>query len=223
VRVITTNAAGQDEWVGVDDIEVTAASVHGGGPGACPRLDPAPSPGPPPGPAPVPPPGPAPTPHPQPDTGPELTDLQLSPDTFMPARRGPAVVRRGRAGAALRFRLSRPALVRFEVVRGVGEPDNLPPKIDRSNSRFAPAPSASATGGHASEERALAGRTRAPASGGRFAVRGRRGLNRLRFSGRLHGRPLAPGAYVLRAVAVDRGGRTSAATAVRFRIGRQED
>ena len=29
VRVITTNAAGQDEWVGIDDIEASAASVGG--------------------------------------------------------------------------------------------------------------------------------------------------------------------------------------------------
>ena len=31
VRLITTNAVGQDEWVGIDDIEVSAASVTGGG------------------------------------------------------------------------------------------------------------------------------------------------------------------------------------------------
>jgi hypothetical protein len=203
VRVITTNAAGQDEWVGVDEIEIAAASVKGGGPGACPRPTPPSSPGPPPAPAPVPAPGPAPGPAPAPnpptDGGPELTDLELSPPTFTPARRGPAMVRRGRAGTALRFRLSRPALVRFEVVRVVGSPEQIAPKIDRS------------------------GRKRAPVSGGRFAVRGRRGLNRLRFSGRVRGRALAAGAYLLSAVAVDRGGRTSAPTAVRFRIGRQED
>jgi len=230
VRVITTNAAGQDEWVGVDDIEITAASMNGGGPGACPGPTPAPSPGPPPAPAPVPVPGPAPGPNPPTDTGPELTDLELSPPTFTPARRGPAIVRRGRAGTALRFRLSRPALVRFEVVRVVGAPEHLAPKIDRSDSRFAPAPSASGEGAPASWTRASAsgqgapaGRKRAPASGGRFAVRGRRALNRLRFSGRVRGRPLAAGTYLLSAVAVDRGGRTSAPTAVRFRIARQED
>jgi hypothetical protein len=44
-------------------------------------------------------------------------------------------------------------------------------------------------------------------------------VNRLRFSGRVRGRQLAPGGYVLEAVAVDRAGRTSAPTAVRFRIG----
>ena len=61
--------------------------------------------------------------------------------------------------------------------------------------------------------RAGAAQGRAPASGGRFNARGRRGLNRLRFSGRVRARPLAPGAYVLQAVAVDRAGRKSAAIA----------
>lgn len=202
VRVITTNAAGQDEWVGVDDIEVTAASA-GGGTGTCPGPSPAPSPGPEPPPNPLPP-GPEPQPNPLPPgpeppprPGPELTGLELSPDTFTPARRGPAIVRRGRAGAALRFRLSRGAVVRFEVVPAAGTPGDLAPKTRRSGSSFA--------------------------SGGRFAVRGRRGLNRLRFSGRVRGRPLAPGAYLLRAVAVDRGGRPSAPQELRFRIGREED
>jgi hypothetical protein len=196
VRVITTNAVGQDEWVGIDDIEVTAASA-GGGAGTCPGPTPAPSPGPPPVPAPGPLPGPPPAPSPPPDTRPELTNLELSPDTFTPSRRGPAVRRRGRGGTALRFRLSRAALVRFEVVRVAAEPEDLAPKTTHSGERFA--------------------------GGGRFAVRGRRGLNRLRFSGRVRGRPLAPGAFVLRAVAVDRAGRPSEPQAVRFRIGGDAD
>ena len=173
VRVITTNAVGQDEWIGVDDIEVSAAAANGGETGGCPA------------------PGPAPT-----RNAPELTGLELAPATFMPAKRGPAIVRRGRAGAALRFRLSRPALVRFELVQGGGTPEDFAPKR-------------------------WLGRT--PSSGRRFSVRGRRGLNRLRFSGRVRGRPLAPGAYVLQALAVDRAGLTSAPAAVRFRIARPED
>jgi hypothetical protein len=194
VRVITTNAAGQDEWVGVDDIEVAAASATGGEPGACPAPAPAaapgPAPAPEPGPAPAPEPAPGPAPAPKPP--PELTDLELSPSTFTPARRGPAIVHRARAGTALRFRLSRAALVRFEVIRAPSAPEDLGPKAGRF------------------------------ASGGRFVVRGRLGLNRLRFSGRVRGRPLAPGAYVLRAVAVDRAGLTSGPVAVRFAIARRE-
>jgi hypothetical protein len=185
VRVLTTNAVGQDEWVGIDDIEVSA----GGGESGCPEQ-------------PVP--GPGPAPKPPKDAPPELTGLELAPVTFTPARRGPAIVHRGRAGTGLRFRLSRAALVRFEVVRGGGAPEDFAPKPD--SDRFAPrAPGA-----------------RAPSIGGRFSARGRRGLNRLRFSGRVRARPLAPGAYVLQAVAVGRAGRKSAAIAVRFRIGGED-
>lgn len=197
VRVITTNAAGQDEWVGIDDIEVTA--TPGGGAGTCPAPAPPPASPPEPDPGPLPrPPGP----RPPRAASPELTELALAPDTFMPAKRGPALTRRGRAGAALRFRLSRPALVRFEVIRAGG----LAARTSRGG--------LTAGAGR---------RTLGPARGGRFALRGRRGPNRLRFSGRVRGRPLAAGTYVLRAVAVDRAGRGSAPVAVRFRIGGPED
>ncbi|HEX6585045.1 MAG TPA: hypothetical protein VF056_15700 [Thermoleophilaceae bacterium] len=214
VRVITTNAPGQDEWIGIDDIEITAARATGGAPGVCPRPGPAPLPAP--GAAPTPGPGPGPQPAPRPAPrppieAPELTGLELAPATFLPAKRGPAIVRRGRAGAALRFRLSRPALVRFEVAPTGGAPEDRAPKVDGGRLgpgvdgwRLAPSP-------------------REPSLGGRFTVRGRRGLNRLRFSGRVRGRALAAGAYVLSAAAVDRGGRKSATKAVRFWIGRGEE
>ena len=177
IRVITTNAAGQDEWVGIDDIEVTARTVTAG-PGTC--MPPTP-------PAPAPAPGPAPLPPLPPRETPVLSELSMTPETFRPARRGAAIVRRG--GTRVRFRLSRAALVRFDVTR-LQEPDDLP-------------------------VRATPGRT---VTGGRFSVRARRGLNRLRFSGRLRGRPLAPGGYVLRALAVDRARRESAPATVRFHI-----
>jgi hypothetical protein len=57
----------------------------------------------------------------------------------------------------------------------------------------------------------------------RFQVRGRRGLNRLRFTGRIRGRALPQGSYILTAVAIDRAGRISAPAAARFRIGRAGD
>jgi hypothetical protein len=186
LRVITTNAEGRDEWVGVDDIEVSAGVVAG--PTDCGGEDPPPQPGPAPSPAPVPLADPEPEPLPEP--GPprlELTGLTLSPDTFAPARRGPAVARRGRAGTGLRFRLSKPAVVRFAVVALSEAPQKAAP------------------------ERA------------RFQVRGRRGLNRLRFTGRIRGRPLPEGTYVLTAVATDRAGLTSAPSAARFRIARRRD
>jgi hypothetical protein len=194
VRVLTTNAVGQDEWVGIDDIEVSAG---GGGSGCSEQPEPEP-------PAPSPGPKPIPVPRPPKVAAPELTGLELAPATFTPAKRGPAIVHRARAGTGLRFRLSRAALVRFEVVRGGGTPEDFAPKPD--GDRFAPRASGA----------------RAPSIGGRFGARGRRGLNRLRFSGRVRARPLAKGAYVLQAVAVDRTGRKSAAIAVRFRIGGED-
>ena len=158
------------------------------------------------------------------DTPPALAALELAPATFMPARRGPAIVRRGRAGTALRFRLSRSALVRFEVVQSGGAPEDFAAKP--WNDEFAPKPwrdRAAPSAGHAAR-RARGGRPRgrAPSTGGRFSAHGRRGLNRLRFSGRVRGRPLADGAYILEAMAVDRAGRTSARSAVRFRVGRED-
>ena len=143
--------------------------------------------------------------------------MELAPSTFVPAKRGPALAR-GRAGASLRFRLSHAALVRFEVVRGGGAPEDFAPK--RMRGRFAPR-----TGRRRAVPPPGGGRLargRARSTGGRFSVRGRRGLNRLRFSGRVRGRPLAEGAYVLEALAVDRAGRKSAAIAVRFRIGGED-
>ncbi|HET8820424.1 MAG TPA: hypothetical protein VFM57_02680 [Thermoleophilaceae bacterium] len=185
IRVITTNAAGEDEWVGIDDIEVTARTVAGE-PGMCTP----PPPAPPPGPSPAP--GPAPLPPLPPREPPVLSELSMTPETFRPTRKGAAIVRRG--GSRVRFRLSRAALVRFDVTRAP-EPEDLP-------------------------GRATPGGT---VSGGRFSARARRGLNRFRFSGRLRGRPLAPGEYVLRAMAVDRARRESAPARARFRIEQPSD
>jgi hypothetical protein len=164
VRVLTTDAPGRDEWVGVDDIEITAATVS---PPACG--------------SPAPPPDWLPDPRPEQHVPapPELTALALKPDVFSPARRGPAIVRRGRAGAGLRFRLSQAATVRFSVAPG--------------GTRL------------------------------RFQVRGRRGLNRMRFSGRLRGRRLTAGDYELTAVARGRTGLDSAPTTFRFRIEDRQD
>ena len=99
LRILTTNALGQDEWVGVDDIE-----VDGGGGSICGVPAEAP-------------PGGAPPSLGAPPTraGPVVTGLTVAPAAFTAARRGAAVMRGGRAGALLRFRLSRPAEVEFRV------------------------------------------------------------------------------------------------------------
>jgi hypothetical protein len=179
VRIITTDAVGRDEWVGVDDIEVTATGVTAPGCGA-------------PGPVPAPHPWPVPAPVPGGAAAPTLSELSLTPPTFAAARRGPAIQRRGRAGASLRFRLSKPAVVRFQVRPGSGGV--------RDRVRFRSRPSADRT---------------------RFQVRGRRGRNRMRFSGRIRGRALAEGRYTLSAVAIDRAGRSSAPAVAAFTIGRR--
>jgi hypothetical protein len=212
LRVITTDAAGRDEWVGLDDVEVSAAAVTD--PGDCGGAEPPPQPGPPPVPPPEPGPGPAPEPVPPPGPNPgdprklppELTGLALVPETFTAARRGPAIARRGRAGTGLRFRLSKAALVRFEV---------------RSQARAGATARLRVMPGAEGQAAPRAALQVAPgAERGRFQVRGRRGLNRMRFTGRIRGAALAAGVYTLSAVAVDRAGRTSAPSSVRFTIGR---
>lgn len=194
LRIITTNANGQDEWVGIDDIEV-GASGHACAPPAAGPAAPAGPPGTPPG-GPL---GPAPpgappvaAPRPRPPGASRgarpltLTGLTLSPSAFAPARKGPTVSRSGRAGALLTFRLSRPATVRFRVL--------------------------GATAGHSRRAHAI------EQEWGRFAVRGRRGLNRLRFTGRVRGRALPASAYRLGAQAIAAGGRASPPASVDFRI-----
>jgi hypothetical protein len=53
---------------------------------------------------------------------------------------------------------------------------------------------------------------------GRFSVRGRRGTNRLRFTGRLRGRALPAGPYLLTAQATDGNGLASPAASAAFRV-----
>jgi hypothetical protein len=171
VRVLSTDAPGRDEWIGVDDIEVWAARVA---PPACgtPEWTPGPQPEEPAQPG-------APPSRDPGHTRPALTGLTVTPATFAAARRGPALSRRGRTGAGLRFRLSEPATVRFRVVPGG-------PRL-------------------------------------RFQVRGRPGLNRMRFSGRVRGRRLADGDYALTAIARGGTGLESAPATARFRIESPQD
>lgn len=193
LRIITTNANGQDEWVGIDDVEV-GASGHACTPPPPPAPGPPATPAPPDPPATPPPPGATPRPHPpRPPASPSppgrpliLTGLTVRPSTFTPARKSSAVRRSRRAGASLAFRLSRPATVRFRVLR---------------------AGAAYSQRAHAAEQER-----------GRFGVRGRRGLNRLRFTGRLRGRPLPSGAYRLVAQAIAAEGLASPPASVDFRI-----
>jgi hypothetical protein len=47
---------------------------------------------------------------------------------------------------------------------------------------------------------------------GRKRIRGHEGVNRVRFNGRMHGKPLAPGAYTITVVVVRAGTRTRVGT-----------
>src|SRR5918992_194436 len=201
LRILTTDAVGQDEWVGVDDIEVDGSGAvcrpptpppGGPPPGGLPPAEPPPAGPPPPGPPPSTPPRPSPAPSQPP---PALTDLTLSPATFKAAKRGPAVTRTGRSGTSLRFRMSRPAKVEFRVTS-----PRLPGPSRRQVRRFA------------------VGAPLVYREIGRFSVRGRRGTNHLRFTGRLRGRALPAGVYRLTAQATDRHGLATAAASAAFRV-----
>ena len=91
----------------------------------------------------------------------------------------------GRAPWARRNRVALPP-----ITRGAGAIRSGPRR--RRTEDFAPKPDSDRFAPRASEERA-------PSIGGRFRARGRRGVNRVRFSGRVRARPLAPGAYFLQA------------------------
>lgn len=218
LRILTTDAVGQDEWVGVDDIEVEAGGAvckpPTPSPGGPPRTGPPPA-GPPPAGPPPPSIPPQPTPDPSPPP-PALTGLTLSPATFTAAKRGPVVTRTGRSGTSLRFRLSRPATVEFRVM----SPRPPGPPLPRTPSGGGPAEAQRQRTPLARRE--VGGFTvRAPLiyrGIGRFTVRGRRGANRLRFTGRLRGRALPAGPYRLTAQATDRDGLISPAASAAFRV-----
>jgi hypothetical protein len=203
LRILTTNAVGQDEWVGVDDIEVEASWQVCPVPGPSPIRPPDSGPLPPSAPSQPSAPSPPQPPGPRPLPAPLLSGLGLSPSTFTAARRGQAVSRTGRAGASLRFRLSRAATVELRVTG---------PRIPGPASLRTPSGGARAPAAH---------RARIPIVHreiGRFSVRARRGPNRLRFSGRLRGRALPAGPYRLTALAIDRDGLASAPESIGFRI-----
>jgi hypothetical protein len=240
LRILTTNAVGRDEWVGIDDIQVEpggevcgppAKPPHSGPPeGEPPHSGPPESEPPQSGPPESEPPQSGPVPGQQPPPPTErpppalsLTDLSLAPSTFKAARKGPAVSRTGRAGSSLRFRLSRPAKVELRVTSTRRSGPLLPTPAGRRQrllmpgTRLSGPPLPPPAGGGSPRE--PVGRT-PPVHWeiGRFSIRGHRGLNRLRFTGRLRGRPLPAGSYRLTARALDRAGLATAPSSVGFGI-----
>jgi hypothetical protein len=203
LRILTTNAVGQDEWVGVDDIAVDASGMVCSPPGG-PEQPPG-GPVPPPDPPAPPPSGPVPTRPPSPPDRrpPALTGLTISPATFRAAKEGPTITRMGRAGTSIRFHLSRPANVEFRVIR---------PRL--------PAPRSARTqdGGTRAPLVHMGRAPLVPRESGRFSIRGRRGVNRLRFTGRLRGRTLRAGSYRLIAQAISDDDLVSPLASAGFRV-----
>ena len=140
---------------------------------------------------------------------PTMSKLNIAPRTFRAASRGPSfgsAPRGGKhpAGAQVRFRLNEAATVRFKVDRLVTG------RQDRHGNNTSCDPT---TARNAKRSRC----TRRIALPGSLNIRGLTGANKVGFTGRLRGKPLAPGRYEFVAVPTSNG-KTGAAKTVRFRI-----
>lgn len=133
---------------------------------------------------------------------PQVLALRLSPAAFRAARRGPsALAARAPVGTLVTTRLSAAATETFRVERA-------------TTGRRVGGRCVAATRRNRRAPRC----TRWPVLSGRFSAAGTAGLNRLRFTGRLGGLPLAPGRYRLAVSAADDRGRVSAVRRAGFRI-----
>jgi subtilisin-like proprotein convertase family protein len=140
---------------------------------------------------------------PPPDlTRPVISGLALRPRAFRAARRGPSIA--ARRGSRVGYRLSEAARVRFRVERAAAG--------RRARGRCVPV-----TRRNARRRKC----TRFVRLRRAFAHRGRAGVNRFRFTGRLGGRRLRPRRYRLAGVATDAAGNRSASRFARFRITRR--
>jgi hypothetical protein len=137
-------------------------------------------------------------PLPPPPPVPEISNLLISPRSFLAAPHGPSIAPRPPVGATVSYQDSQPALTTFTVQR--------PRRGIRSHGKCV------------KPRRGLRGRrcTRYVRVG-RFSHQDSQGTDSFRFTGRLKGHRLRPGRYRLRAVPVLNGQRGAAATA-RFRI-----
>jgi subtilisin-like proprotein convertase family protein len=143
-----------------------------------------------------------PVPAPPDLTRPVLSRLALRPRAFRAARRGPSIA--ARRGSGVSYRLSEAATVRFRVERAAAG--------RRSRGRCV-----RPTRRNARRRKC----TRFVRLRRAFAHRGRAGVNRFRFTGRLGGRRLRPRRYRLTGVATDAAGNRSSPRRARFRIVRR--
>jgi hypothetical protein len=134
--------------------------------------------------------------------GPRLSGLRLKPKAFHAQRKGHR--HRAPTGTTISYMDSQPAVTTFTILqarRGV-----------RSHGRCVAPPR------HRHGKSKLRRCTRSVSRGG-FSHRDRRsGIERLRFDGRIHGRPLAAGGYTLTAVATDSVHHRSNTVRVGFHI-----
>jgi hypothetical protein len=144
-----------------------------------------------------------PTPTPTPDTtSPTIFSLRLSRTVFRGALKGapflPAAVG---VGTIVTFKLSEPGTVRFTIDRS-GKGRKVKGRCVKPTSA----------------NRAKPGCTRWSAVQGSFAVKGRKGVNRIEVRGRLANRTLRPGSYRLNARETDGAANRSATKRTAFKI-----
>jgi hypothetical protein len=128
---------------------------------------------------------------------PRVRRLDIRPNAFLAMGAGPSIARA--RGASVRYRLSEPARTRFTIER-------------------------------LAHRRTSGGRCRGVETSrrcryfksvrGSFTHRGQKGANKFRFSGRLRGKKLQPGAYRLIATPRDAAGNRGRSVRIRFHIGR---
>ncbi len=137
---------------------------------------------------------------------PAVTRLRIAPSTFAAARSGPSVTFSPTSGARVGFSAAARTAVRFTVARSR-------PGRRRGSGRTARCVSATKA------NRAAPPCRRTTSLPGSFTRPARAGANSFRFTGRMAGRALKPGAYTLVATAQSGDASGKPATA-RFRIGR---
>ena len=137
---------------------------------------------------------------------PAATRLRVLPSAFSAARSGPSVTQRRTRGAKVSYSVAAGAAVRFTVRQA---------RTGRRKGSGKAARCVSATRAN----RKAAKCTRTVTRAGSFTQTAKRGTNSFRFTGRLGGRPLKPGAYTLVATPRAASGTGRSATS-RFRITR---
>jgi hypothetical protein len=130
---------------------------------------------------------------------PVISKLHLKPSSFKAGKKGHAIVTGNKVRSTIHYKLSQDATVTFRVLRrGAGR--KVGGKCRKKTSANSGAPHCDLV------------------LSGSFVHVGKRGKNKLGFSGRLHHHKLSPGSYYLRAAGIDKFGRTSKRVRAKFTI-----